>query len=65
MLIEKNDGGQGQNHFNVGQVVKVRSLNQVGTIVGFTGGIWEVKLTEGNTITCTTSDMEQKQILLG
>jgi hypothetical protein len=63
MLIEKDENKQGP--FNVGQVVKVRSLDQVGTIVGATNGVWEVKLTEGNTITCTTSDIEQRQVLLG
>lgn len=63
MLVEKELSNP--NVFRVGETVKVIHLGQTGTIIGFVGGQWQVRLTEGNVVPCDATSLEKKQILMG
>lgn len=62
MLVEKKTSST--QFFSVGETVKVIHLGRTGTIVGFSNGQWQVKLTEGNIVPCDSTSLEKKQILM-
>lgn len=63
MLVERKTSSN--QVFRVGETVKIIHLGQTGTIVGFSNGQWQVKLTEGNIVPCDGTSLERKQILMG
>lgn len=63
MLVERKTSSN--QVFRVGETVKIIHLGQTGTIVGFSNGQWQVKLTEGNIVPCDGTSLEKKQILMG
>ena len=67
MLMEKDEfaGGSTSCHLGVGDTVKVKATGQVGQITGYQHGMWQVRLTEGNTIPCADGALERKEMLLG
>ncbi len=50
---------------SIGETVKIVSTNQMGEVVGYTGGRWQVKTTDGNVVEVMESQIETRTVLLG
>ena len=63
MLMIKEHDKLEQQRVQLGETVK--TPHGVGEVVGYSGGLWEVKMTDGNVIKVAESQMQVRQILLG
>ncbi len=60
-----------ENNFNessrvaIGETVKIIATSQMGEVVGYTSGKWQVRTTDGNVIELSESQIETRKVLLG
>ena len=70
MLVAKQvdesiGGGSSNGPISLGETVVVKGTNQIGEVVGYTSGQWEVRVNDGNVIKVFESQLEVRQVLLG
>lgn len=58
-------GGSSNGRVGIGETVMVKTTNQVGKVVGYMSGQWEVRMDDGNVVMISESQLEVRQVLLG
>jgi len=65
MLVVNEAGLSEPKRVAIGETVKILATNQIGEVVGYAGGMWQVKTTDGNVVDVTESQLESRKVLLG
>ncbi len=66
MLVANEASGFGTpNKVSIGETVKITTTNQIGEVIGFTSGKWQVRTTDGNVVDVAESLLEARKVLLG
>lgn len=65
MLAVKEDGFSKPKSVSIGETVKIVSTNQIGEVIGYTSGRWQVKTTDGNVVEVMESQLESRKVLMG
>jgi len=65
MLVMNETGLSEPKRVTIGETVKITSTNQIGEVVGYAGGMWQVRTTDGNVVDVNESQIESRKVLLG
>ncbi len=65
MLQVKENSFNESSRVSIGETVKIIATSQMGEVVGYTGGKWQVRTTDGNVIELSESQIETRTVLLG
>jgi len=63
LVVQENAGGS--SRIAIGETVKILSTSQIGEVVGYTSGKWQVRTTDGNVVDFAESQLETRKVLLG
>ena len=65
MLVVQENNGIGSSRVAIGETVKILSTSQIGEVVGYVSGKWQVRTTDGNVVDVAESQIEPRKVLLG
>lgn len=65
MLVVNETGYTEPKRVAIGETVKITTTNQIGEVVGYAGGKWQVRTTDGNVVDVSESQIEARKVLLG
>jgi len=65
MLVVQENNGIGSARVAIGETVKILSTSQIGEVVGYVSGKWQVRTTDGNVVDVAESQIEPRKVLLG
>jgi len=65
MLVVQENNGIGSSRVAIGETVKILSTSQIGEVVGYASGKWQVRTTDGNVVDVAESQIEPRKVLLG
>ncbi len=65
MLVVNETGFSETKCVAIGETVKITTTNQIGKVVGYSGGRWQIRITDGNVVEVTESQIESRKVLLG
>jgi hypothetical protein len=65
MLVMNETGLSEPKRVTIGETVKITATSQVGEVIGYASGKWQVRTTDGNVVDVTESQIETRKVLLG
>lgn len=63
LVVQENSGGS--SRIAIGETVKILATSQIGEVVGYASGKWQVRTTDGNVVDFAESQLETRKVLLG